>query len=48
MVYLATRSFMLIYANEQNVRLYYSDTLVDSIAKVLSEVGLIFVAGVLV
>ncbi len=40
-IYLVSPSFMLIYPNQKNVRLYYSDTLIDKFGSLLTLAGLI-------
>lgn len=40
-VYLVSPAFMLIYPEQENVRLYYGDTTIDVIGKVLSIIGIL-------
>jgi len=42
-VFLASPSFMLVYPQQENVRLYYSKTIFDYIGILLSVIGIIFV-----
>ena len=42
-VYLVSPAFMLIYPEQENVRLYYGDTTIDIVGKILSVLGLIIV-----
>jgi len=42
-VYLVSPAFMLIYPEQENVRLYYGDTTIDVIGKMLSVAGIIIV-----
>ncbi len=46
-IYPAAPSFMLIFPNQENVRLYYGDTPIDSIGKFLSALGVFFISGLL-
>ncbi len=42
-IYLVSPSFMLVYPDQEDVRLYYSDTMINSIGKILTIVGLIII-----
>ncbi|MBI4015131.1 MAG: hypothetical protein HY362_00200 [Candidatus Aenigmarchaeota archaeon] len=41
-VYLASPSFMIIYPTQSHVKLYYSDTIYDTLGNILSILGLLF------
>jgi len=40
-IYLVSPSFMLIYPNQKNIRLYYSDTMIDRFGNLLTLIGVI-------
>ncbi|MBI4018647.1 MAG: hypothetical protein HY364_00150 [Candidatus Aenigmarchaeota archaeon] len=42
-IYLASPSFMMIIPEKQNVKLYYSDTIIDVIGKILSIVAMSYI-----
>ncbi len=42
-VYLASPSFMLVYPNQEKVRLYYGNSLIDNIGIVLTISGILFI-----
>ncbi len=42
-IYLVSPSFMLVYPEQENVRLYYADTTIDIVGKILTIIGLIII-----
>jgi uncharacterized membrane protein len=47
-IYFASPAFMIIYPNKEDVRLYYGETDVDYVGKILSIVGVVIVVSCLV
>ncbi|MFB6075585.1 MAG: 6-pyruvoyl-tetrahydropterin synthase-related protein [Candidatus Aenigmatarchaeota archaeon] len=41
-IYLVSPSFMLVYPEQEHVKLYYGETYVDNVGKVLTFMGLVF------
>ena len=42
-IYLVSPSFMLVYPEQENVRIYYGESSIDFIGKILTIIGLLFV-----